>query len=261
MGDMAGTLRVCTSGFQYDHWRDVFYPRDLRKRDWLKHYAAHFDTVEINNTFYGLPPESTFHRWREQAGSGFCYALKFSRYGTHRKRLIDPADTIGVFLERARHLEGHLGPILVQLPPRWRARPERLDAFLEAAPQDVRWAVELRDPSWLRDDVFAVLRARGAALCIHDLLPEHPLEVTADWLYLRYHGPFRCAGSYAPQALAAEGRWLREHLAAGRDVYAFFNNDAEGNAVRNALQLRECVLAGQDDPASGRHDRKRRGSR
>jgi uncharacterized protein YecE (DUF72 family) len=253
MGDKLGTLRVGTSGFQYDHWRKVFYPPALRKGDWLEYYAARFDTVEINNTFYGLPREATFHRWRERAKPGFCYALKFSRYGTHRKRLTDPGNTIGVFLQRARHLEEHLGPILVQLPPGWRAQPERLAAFLEAAAGDLRWAVEFRDPSWLREDVFGILRANGAALCIHDLLPEHPLEITADWLYLRYHGPFRYAGSYALQALAAEGRWIREHLEAGRDVFAFFNNDAEGNAVRNALQLRECArLTSSASPRSAR---------
>lgn len=240
--DRSGILRVGTSGFQYEHWREVFY-RDLPKRDWFQHYAVTFDTVEINNTFYGLPTEATFDRWREQAPTGFCYALKFNRYGTHRRHLSDPTDTIGVFLERARHLDRHLGPVLVQLPPRWRARPDRLAAFLDAAPEDVRWAVEFRDPSWLRDDIFEVLRAHNAALCIHDLLPEHPLKITADWIYLRYHGPFKYAGSYSRQALAAEGRWIREHLASGRDVFAFFNNDAEGNAVTNALQLREHAQA------------------
>lgn len=242
MAETSGTFRVGTSGFQYAHWQGVFYPPDLPRRAWFDHYARRFGAVEINNTFYGLPRGETFRRWREQAPEGFIYALKFSRYGTHRKRLSDPEQTLGRFLQRARRLEEHLGPILVQLPPRWHAHPARLEAFLDAAPGDVRWAVELRDASWLRADVFQVLRAHGASLCIHDLLEEHPLTITADWLYLRYHGPVRYAGSYAPAALDGEARWIREHLDRGRDVFAFFNNDAEGNAVRNALQLEERVM-------------------
>ncbi len=137
-----------------------------------------------------------------------------------------------------------LGPILVQLPPRWKARPDRLARFLEGGAGDIRWAVELRDPSWLREDVYEVLREHNAALCIHDILEEHPLEITADWIYLRYHGPIRYAGSYAPQALEAEARWIGKHLAQGRDVFAFFNNDAAGHAVHNALELRECASPG-----------------
>ncbi len=237
-----GALRVGTSGFQYEHWRGVFYPPDLPRRRWFAHYAAHFDVVEINNTFYGLPSEKAFERWRAQAEENFSYALKFSRYGTHVKRLADPERTIGLFLERARRLGPLLGPILVQLPPRWKVLPERLARFLEVAPDDVRWAIELRDPSWLREDVYDVLREHGAALCIHDILDEHPLEITADWLYLRYHGPSRYAGSYAPGALRAEARWIGEQLARGRDVFAFFNNDAQGHAVHNALELRASVL-------------------
>lgn len=242
MEERRGAFRVGTSGFQYDHWQDVFYPPALPRSRWFAHYAAHFDVVEINNTFYGLPSEKTFDRWREQAEEGFSYVLKFSRYGTHVKRLAEPEQTIGLFLERARRLGSLLGPILVQLPPRWNARPERLAHFLETAPDDVRWAVEFRDPSWLREDIYTLLREHGTALCIHDILEEHPLEITADWVYLRYHGPSRYAGSYAPEALRAEARWIRDHLARGRDVFAFFNNDAGGHAVHNALELREFVL-------------------
>jgi uncharacterized protein YecE (DUF72 family) len=235
-----GQLRVGTSGWQYDHWRGVFYPPALKKSEWFAHYAEHFSTVEINNTFYHLPKAETFEAWRRQAPPGFCYVLKFSRYGSHIKKLKDPDGSVGVFLDRAERLGGLLGPVLVQLPPGWSANVERLGAFLAAAPRRRRWAVEFRHPSWLCEEVYQVLRRHRAALCVHDLLPDHPREVTADWVYLRFHGPGPW-GDYPHQALSASARRIRDHLAEGRDVFAYFNNDAHGYAVRNALALRRYV--------------------
>jgi uncharacterized protein YecE (DUF72 family) len=235
-----GRLRVGTSGYQYDHWRSLFYPKGLAKRRWFAHYASHFDTVEINNTFYGLPSEHTFDAWREEAPEGFCFALKFSRYGSHLKRLQQPRDTIGRFLERADRLEDTLGPILVQLPPRLSPDLERLEAFLEAAPRDRRFALEFRDPRWLCEPVYELLRRHGAALCVHDLVERHPREITADWVYLRFHGE-RYAGSYSHQFLTAEAARIRRELGRGLDVYAYFNNDQDGHAVGNALDLRRYV--------------------
>jgi len=127
----------------------------------------------------------------------------------------------------------------VQLPPRWRADPERLDAFLAAAPGRCRWAVEFRDPSWLCEAVYAVLARRGAALCVHDMIEDHPVRVTAGWVYLRFHGGR--SGCYGPQALAAQARRIAGWAGEGRDVYAFFNNDLGGHAVTNAQQLRRYV--------------------
>jgi uncharacterized protein YecE (DUF72 family) len=235
-----GRLRVGTSGYDYPHWRGVFYPPDTPRRAWFAHYAGRFDTVELDSTFYGLPSEATVEAWKARAPRGFRYAAKFSRYGTHRKKLRDPAATIETFLERLAPLGSALGPILVQLPPRWRADPGRLDAFLAAAPRRRRWAVEVRDPSWLCDAVFDVLAAHGAALCLHDLLPRHPQVLTTSWTYLRFHGA-RDAGGYRPQALAAAARRVRGWLAGGHDVYAFFNNDAQGRAPANALDLARYV--------------------
>jgi uncharacterized protein YecE (DUF72 family) len=224
----------------YDHWRGVFYPHAAPKHTWFEFYAQHFDTVEINNTFYSLPTPATFDAWRRRAPAGFCYALKFSRYGTHLKRLRQPRAAIDAFLPPARRLQDMLGPILLQLPPRWRADAQRLHDFLQQAPRRHRWAVEFRDRSWLCDEVYAVLRAHNAALCIHDLIEEHPRVRTADWVYLRFHGRHD-GGSYTPQRLAAEARRIRNWLAAGADVFAYFNNDREGHAVRNARQLRAYV--------------------
>lgn len=232
-------IRIGTSGYQYDHWRGVLYPAQAAKKDWFSLYADRFDTVEINNTFYHLPQESVFDTWRTRAPAGFRYTVKFSRFGSHIKRLKEPRDTIALFLERAERLRSFLGPILIQLPPRFPADPGRLEAFLKAAPRRCRWAFEFRHRSWLNAEVFALLRAHGAALCIHDMLKDHPVERTADWVYLRFHGPGGNVGrGYSPQSLTATARRIRRFSESGVDVHAFFNNDLHGHAVRNATSLK-----------------------
>jgi uncharacterized protein YecE (DUF72 family) len=231
------TLRIGTSGFQYKHWKGVFYPEDIPQKRWFEHYAAHFDCVEINNTFYNLPEASTFDDWKQAAPAGFEYVLKYSRYGTHIKRLKDPDQHVDVFMERAERLGDRLGPILVQLPPNWHADAGRLDAFLQSTPAGRRWALEFRDPDWLRDEVFEVLTKHQAALVIHDQIDNHPRVRTAEWIYLRFHG-VGDGGNYPHQALSAAARRIADDLAAGIEVYAFFNNDAHGYAVANAMDLR-----------------------
>jgi uncharacterized protein YecE (DUF72 family) len=235
-----GTFRVGTSGFHYEHWKGVFYPEDLPKSRWFSHYVRNFDTVELNNTFYRLPSASTFDAWKKQAPKNFCYALKFNRYGSHLLRLKRPRPTIGKFLGVAKRLGKFLGPVLVQLPPRWNVNIPRLESFLAAAPRAVRWAVEFRDSRWLCPEVFAILERHRAALCIHDMIEDHPRTVTATWTYLRYHGE-HYGGSYTPQRLAADARWIRNQLASGKDVYVYFNNDAQGYAVQNAADLKRQV--------------------
>jgi len=202
--------------------------------------VQHFDSVEINNTFYRLPSEQSFDAWRERAPEGFCFALKFSRTASHWKHLKDPEASIVRFLVRARRLGDRLGPILVQLPPRWSPDLPRLEAFLRLIPHPLRFALEFRDPRWLCEPVFALLRSHRAALCVHDAVAGHPREVTASWVYLRFHGP-PGTGSYSRQFLVAEAGRIRSLLQRGLDVYAYFNNDRAGHAVRNALDLRRYV--------------------
>ncbi len=228
------------SGYEYAEWKGIFYPEDLPKRDWFAHYAQAFDTVEINGTFYRLPEPETFDAWRARAPRGFLYALKLSRYGTHLKHLKDPEQWVGNFIERAERLGPTLGPVLVQLPPNWHADPGRLDGFLDVAAGRIRWAVEVRDRRWLCSEVYDVLARHDAALVVHDLLDAHPRIVTAGWVYLRFHGPYAgrpYTGSYSPQALSGAARRIRSHLAEGRDVYAYFNNDIGGHAVDDASDL------------------------
>ncbi|HKJ95570.1 MAG TPA: DUF72 domain-containing protein [Gammaproteobacteria bacterium] len=232
----AARLSIGTSGYQYDHWRSVLYPVDLAKKEWLAYYADRFDAVEINSTFYSLPSVDTVRRWAEAVPETFRFVLKFSRYGSHIKRLKDPAQTIDRFRPLVDALGRRKGPVLLQLPPRWRANPDRLDAFL-AAGRGIRWAVEFRDPDWLRDEIVDVLADHGAALCIHDALPDHPRPLTADWTYLRLHGPASGEG-YDDATLEDWGRWLAEDvLDPGDDAWVFFNNDAGGHAVSDARRL------------------------
>jgi len=235
-----GKLRIGTSGFHYKHWRGIFYPDGLATSRWFSYYAQQFDTVEINNTFYHLPSAAAFDGWKEQAPRGFLYALKFNRYGSHWMRLKNAHSTIGNFLNVAKRLEESLGPILVQLPPRWNADAQRLEDFLSTAPRSLHWAVEFRDPSWLCREVYTVLQRYHAALCIHDIVANHPRILTSDWTYLRFHGD-HYAGTYSPQKLSAEAKWIKQQLATGLDVFAYFNNDAQGYAVENAAELKSYV--------------------
>jgi len=235
-----GRARIGTSGYQYDHWKGKFYPEQTPKTRWFEYYRDQFDTVEINNTFYQLPQESTFDKWRERAPENFLYTLKFSRYGSHILRLREPEDTIRLFVQRAERLGNHLGPILVQLRPRWPVDVQRLREFMREMPATHRWAFEFRDPSWLCEEVYDLLRRHSAALCIHDIIKDHPRVVTADWIYFRFHGDHH-AGSYSPRFLSSLAGRIGEHLANGLDVFAYFNNDAEAHAAANARDLRKYV--------------------
>jgi uncharacterized protein YecE (DUF72 family) len=246
-GRRQGDARVGCSGWQYKDWRGVVYPRELPARRWFEHYTSLFDTVELNSTFYRLPKESTVEGWRAAAPPGFTYALKLGAFGTHRMKLRDPAGWLPHHVHMAELLGPTLGPTLVQLPPRWRRDTGRLDELLAVAPRTMRWAVELRDRSWLDDGVFTVLESHGAALCIHDLLEDHPFVLTTDWTYVRFHGadaiahPYR--GRYGGRRLWRPARRLAEVLTEGRDVYCYFNNDYDGNAVADARWMAERLSA------------------
>jgi len=232
---------IGTSGYQYNHWKGIFYPEDLPKKNWFRHYRKYFKTVEINNTFYNLPEAETFENWRDRAPDDFCYALKFSRYGTHMKKLKDPEKALDKFMAMASILQKKLGPILVQLPPHWKANPERLQEFLGRVPFGPRFTVEFRDPTWLDDSIFKILENHQAALCIHDMIDDHPERATADWVYYRFHGR-NYGGNYSHQKLSAVADRLAIHIKAERDVFAYFNNDLEGHAIHNALDLQRYVM-------------------
>jgi uncharacterized protein YecE (DUF72 family) len=238
-----GEARVGCSGWVYKDWRGIVYPNELPQRRWFEVYASIFDTVELNNTFYRLPPPSTVEQWAKQAPEGFVYALKLGAFGSHRMKLRDAQSWLKNHIDRAERLGASLGPTVVQLPPKWKRNVERLDEFLSVAPRSMRWVVELREPSWVHDDVFEVLRTHGAALCIHDLIDDHPWELTTDWTYMRFHGPAATTrkywGRYGGRRLWRPARRLCEWLDDGVDVYAYFNNDYHGHAVEDARWLRD----------------------
>lgn len=243
-------LRIGTSGYAYAHWRGVLYPPSLPRSRWLSHYAESFDSVEINGTFYGLPDREVVRRWREEVPPGFLFAAKMSRYGTHLKRLRDPQGWLARFLDAMEPLGTQLGPVLVQLPPRWHRDVDRLLGLLAILPPGRRFAMEFRDPDWFHPSVYAALRAHEVALCVHDLVPDHPRVMTTDWAYLRFHGPARdhpYTGRYAVQALSGVARRIRAHLRAGHDVHMYFDNDVGGAAVLDALRVRRFLGLGDRD--------------
>ncbi len=237
------SVRVGCSGWQYAHWKDNFYPAGLPQKKWLPYYATQLDTVEVNNSFYRLPSEKTFSEWRERVPDHFLFAVKASRYLTHLRRLKDPAEPLHLFWSRARTLGPKLGPVLYQLPPHWRRDETRFFNFLDALPNDGLHVVEFRDPSWYTDAIFRAMEAKGVALCLHDH-PESatPREPIGPFLYVRFHG-FQedPEGSYSRRHLREWAAWLAAEVDSGKEIFAYFNNDAFGHAPRNARELREFL--------------------
>ena len=237
-------LRVGTSGWQYRHWKGRFYPAELPTARWLEHYARYFDTVELNNPFYRQPERQTFEKWRRSVPDDFVYAVKLNRFITHIKRLRIERDSV----ERSYGTLAGLGPkaaaVLVQLPPRMKFDQERAERFFKmVSPRRRRHAIEPRDASWFTPDALAFLRRRNVALVIGDTprWPTH-IAVTGDLVYLRFHGPERLyASNYSDDVLREWAERIEAWRGEGRDVFAYFNNDEQGFAVKNALRLRELA--------------------
>jgi uncharacterized protein YecE (DUF72 family) len=236
-----GAVRIGCSGWNYASWKDEFYERKPA-RAWLEHYARCFDTVEVNNTFYRLPRKTSVATWVRQTPPGFLFAVKASRYLTHIKRLTDLGRGVERYYACIEPLvqSPKLGPVLWQLPATFRRNDDRLGAALAALPPG-RHCFEFRHASWFVEPVYALLRARGAALVIGDR-PEvkefQTFELTTDWTYVRFHyGSRGRRGNYSEHELE---EWARrfEEWSAEVEVLAYFNNDWEVFAVRNALWLK-----------------------
>lgn len=202
--------RVGCSGWQYKHWRGVFYPAELPASRWFEYYASQLDTVEINNTFYRLPEASTFAAWRKEAPRGFLYAVKASRFLTHMKKLKEPTEPLRRLFQRARRLQRTLGPVLYQLPPRWPVNLERLSAFVRALPKGRQHVLEFREPSWYNDEVFALLERAGVTVCLHDMAGSQTGKMAIGALvYVRFHGPTKYTGRYDERVLRTGPNGLR----------------------------------------------------
>jgi uncharacterized protein YecE (DUF72 family) len=234
-------LRVGCSGWNYADWREVVYPKGLGQARWLEHYATLFDTVEVNSTFYRLPRRNAVAHWVEQTPDDFVFAVKASRYLTHIRRLRDMGPGAERFYERIEPLacSPKMGPVLWQLPANFRRDDERLASALELLPPG-RHCFEFRHASWFVPDVYELLRSRDVALVIGDH-PERPFqshELTADWTFVRFHYGHRGRnGNYSERELAEWADRIRRWRKSA-DVYAYFNNDWNGFAVKNGLYLR-----------------------
>jgi uncharacterized protein YecE (DUF72 family) len=240
---------IGTSGWHYDHWRQLFYPDKLPKAKWLEFYSCHFTTVELNNSFYRLPSEEAFANWRDSSPANFTFAVKVSRFITHIKRLKNSEEPVDTFLGRAKILQQKLGPLLYQLPPNMHRDDDRLESFLSILPPKLKHVIEFRHQSWLDDGVFEILRWHNAGLCVFDMPGlSCPLVATADFAYIRFHGSTGLYSScYSDEELAEWARRLGSLAPEVKEVYIYFNNDAEAFAVRNAVTLGSYLERGVDE--------------
>ncbi|HLC29918.1 MAG TPA: DUF72 domain-containing protein [Dehalococcoidia bacterium] len=237
---------IGTSGWHYAHWRGVFYPLELATRDWLSYYAQRFPTVELNASFYREPKKQTWQGWRKAVPEGFRFAVKASRFITHVQRLKESAESLHRFLEGARLLEEKLGPVLFQLPPGFHCTEEnrqRLEAFLPLLPRDLQHVFEFRHASWFLPTTYDLLRGYNAAFCcFHAVKLDCPLLATADFAYMRFHGPeARYAGDYSGEELRSWALRLRALGEGLGDVHVYFNNDYNAYAIGNARTLAETL--------------------
>lgn len=231
---------IGTSGWHYKHWLGNFYPPRLPASRMLEHYFQLFNTVELNNTFYKLPAQSSLITWRDSTPPDFHFAVKGSRFLTHMKKLRDAADGLKRFLDAVEVLDPKLGPILFQLPPHWEVNTARLAEFLALLPPYHCYAFEFRNPTWDTPQVYALLHEYNAGYCIFDLAGYlSPLQITAGFAYIRLHGPGgKYQGSYSDETLLTWAARIKEWSARLSAIYVYFDNDDSGYAPRDALRLK-----------------------
>jgi uncharacterized protein YecE (DUF72 family) len=238
------------SGWNYKHWRELFYPRGVGTAKWLAFYSARFNTVEVNSSFYRIPRAGVVEKWVEQTPAGFRFAVKLWRGISHYRKLINSAQFLENFFEVVNPLPAaRRAPLLIQLPPGQGLDLAKLESFwrdlMACGGKGWRIAVEFRHPSWLTDEVYRFLDKKRAAICLHDM---HGRGYTdranaADFVYMRRHGAGegRYSGDYSGRQIADDARLVRGWLREGRDVYVYYNNDIGGHAITNARQLAEAV--------------------
>jgi len=240
-------IRIGTSGFSYSDWEEEFYPEELPAENKLEHYSEHFDTVELNNTFYQLPSKGTFEKWRERTPDDFLFTVKVSRFITHRKYLKDCSDAWGNFYKRAEALKEKLGPFLIQLPARWNVNLERIESFVQnlkdISPEEI-FAFEFRNESWFQKPIIEFFKKQdNITLCLTDS-SEWPSvkEITGDFVFIRFHGPGKVYESkYSNEELKQWADKINSYLNQGLDVYCYFNNDFCAYAIEDAKELSKLI--------------------
>jgi uncharacterized protein YecE (DUF72 family) len=238
-----GKVFIGTSGWNYGHWSGKFFPEDLPKTKWFNYYHKRFDTVELNTSFYHLPRKTTFEKWYNESPSGFIFSIKASRYITHVKKLNEPEEPVNTFFSNAEGIKEKGGVILFQLPPGLKYNKEKLENTLNVLPKNYRYTFEFRNDTWWNDEAYELLRKNNIAFCLFELAGKiTPRIVTADYIYIRLHGPGgKYAGSYSDEVLAEWAAAFREWKSEGKDVYCYFDNDDSAYAVYNALTLKKMM--------------------
>ncbi len=239
---MTSKIHIGTSGWIYDHWREVFYPKDCPKAKWLDFYTRHYGTVELNASFYRLPKPQTFENWSERTPDNFLWAVKANRYITHIKRLKDPEEPLERFFGSADALKEKLGPILFQLPPSLSFDEEVFSRFCKQLKGDRLYVLEVRHPSWAQEKrAIDILRDNNIAFCVSDTAGRYPYieEDTATFIYIRLHGSKKLyASEYSEEELQTYAGKIRDW---SKDTYLYFDNDFGGYAIKNAKRLKEIL--------------------
>jgi len=240
---MTRPAHIGTSGWHYNHWKGCFYGADIKPEAMLGSYVQHFDTVEINNSFYRLPSKEAVKKWVTQTPSQFIFSVKASRYITHNRKLKEPKEILVRFLDMTKGFGKKLGPILFQLPPAWKVNEQRLKEFLIALPKRRRYVFELRNPTWHTRRVLQILEQAGAAFCIFELNGYRTAShLTSDFVYVRLHGPGKAyQGNYPKSVLANWARQVEAWAKDENDVFFYFDNDQGGYAAKNATTLQKLV--------------------
>jgi uncharacterized protein YecE (DUF72 family) len=243
--DMArNNIFIGTSGWHYKHWLGTFYPAGITAKQQFDYYKQLFDTVEINNSFYKLPPREVFEGWYQNSPAKFLFVIKANRFITHNLKLTRPKEPLARLFNSILVLKEKLGPILFQLPPKWKVNVERLREFLTALPVAYNYVFEFRNETWYHEDVYRLLQEFNCAFCIYDLGGhKSPVKITANFVYVRLHGPSenKYQGSYSKAALKKWAKQCLEWQSLKKNVYVYFDNDQEGYAAFNALTLKALI--------------------
>lgn len=240
---MEEIIRLGTSGWTYEHWKGKFYPKGLAKSKWFLFFSEHFNTVELNASFYRIPSRKAAENWQNKSPDSFLFAVKMSRLVTHIKKLKDCDRELEWFFSVFEPMREKVGIYLIQLPPSLKCNPERLHSFAQRLPENARYAIEFRNKSWYNEEVYSLLRDMGFTFCIHDM-GECSTEriITSDTVYIRFHGHHsHYGGDYPDEILDEWAHWILSESKKGTRIFGYFNNDIDGYAIKNSTQLRKII--------------------